>query len=210
MLFRYHPLRFIRSHCSPATSFSLSHSPHSFAPPPPTHSSSSLPRAPHFALPALFLSRLRRLAQKVDIDTLQDWIENITFSELDREDMLHFTDDHFLKIFKLAQLTIEYLLNVQNAMVTYANTLESDCARVAREAAAVDEKMHSRAEEIVILRRELRQRRKTISTYEAMLSTGAGAAGGGRHGCGAVPGASAHVCDTCGKAFVTEQVQTRR
>jgi hypothetical protein len=130
--------------------------------------------------------------------------------------MLHFTDDHFLKIFKLAQLTIEYLLNVQNAMVTYANTLESDCARVAREAAAVDEKMHSRAEEIVILRRELRQRRKTISTYEAMLSTGAGAAGaagaagGGRYGRGAVPGASAHACDTCGKAFISEQVQTRR
>lgn len=144
---------------------------------------------------------------QVDIDTLQDWIENITFSELDREDMMHFTDDHFLKLFKLAQLTIEYLLNVQNAMVTYANTLEADCSRVQREAAAIDEKMHSRAEEITILRRELRQRRKTIATYEAMLSSGPGAMGGvfGANPAQAAPGvpAQAHVCRICGKAFVS-------
>ena len=162
---------------------------------------------------------LDRVVEEVDIDTLQDWIENVTFSELDREDMLHFTDDHFLKLFKLSQLTIEYLLNVQNALVSYANGLEGDCEAARQQVSAIDEKMHGRSEEITILRRELRQRRKTIATYEAMLASNThhrqqamnaaaaqlqaqGGGGGGGGGAGQQP-VSAHVCEICSKAFVS-------
>lgn len=43
---------------------------------------------------------LQRLVEEADVDTLQDFLENITFSELQVDDLRDHSDAHFLKLFR--------------------------------------------------------------------------------------------------------------
>jgi hypothetical protein len=40
-------------------------------------------------------------------------LRNLTYSKFDHEDIENFPDQHFVKLFKLSQLSIEYLLYTQ-------------------------------------------------------------------------------------------------
>ena len=62
---------------------------------------------------------VERVIEEVDVGTLQMHLENLTFSDLCTEDMVAYTDEHFLKLFRLSQLTIEYLLNVQIESIAF-------------------------------------------------------------------------------------------
>lgn len=67
-----------------------------------------------------------RVIEDVDIDTLQSHLESIAFADLNADDLAHYADEHFIKLFRLSQLTIEYLLNVQNALLTFAKDAEEE------------------------------------------------------------------------------------
>lgn len=54
------------------------------------------------------------LVQNVDVEVLQEFLENICFADVSKEDVSTFTDEAFVKLFRLTQLIIEYLLNVQD------------------------------------------------------------------------------------------------
>lgn len=49
-----------------------------------------------------------------DLDMLEKVVGIVAFGDLDREDTCNLTDLNFLRIFRLSQLTAEYLLHVQD------------------------------------------------------------------------------------------------
>lgn len=49
-----------------------------------------------------------------DLDTLERVVGIVAFGDLDGEDTCNLTDLNFLRIFRLSQLTAEYLLHVQD------------------------------------------------------------------------------------------------
>lgn len=53
---------------------------------------------------------LDRVVKEIDLQTLETLLSNVTFASLDREDVDRLGDAHFVKLFRVAQLTIEYLL----------------------------------------------------------------------------------------------------
>jgi hypothetical protein len=55
-------------------------------------------------------------------------LENITFCNLREEDLRFVTDQHVIKLFRMAQLTIEYLLYAQEQLSTNLNALASKYA----------------------------------------------------------------------------------
>ena len=57
-----------------------------------------------------------RVAECVDIDALQRHLENVAFAALTEEDLAAHSDQAVVKGFRMAQLTIEYLLNVQDCL----------------------------------------------------------------------------------------------
>ena len=73
---------------------------------------------------------VERVIEDVDIDTLQSVLESIAFADLNVDDLAHYADDHFVKLFRLSQLIIEYLLNVQNALLTYAKDAEDEYSKI--------------------------------------------------------------------------------
>eukprot|EP00516_Mucochytrium_quahogii_P004567 CAMPEP_0203760322 /NCGR_PEP_ID=MMETSP0098-20131031/13641_1 /ASSEMBLY_ACC=CAM_ASM_000208 /TAXON_ID=96639 /ORGANISM=" , Strain NY0313808BC1" /LENGTH=917 /DNA_ID=CAMNT_0050653835 /DNA_START=81 /DNA_END=2834 /DNA_ORIENTATION=+ len=113
---------------------------------------------------------LEALVEQVDIETLQTHLENITFSELDDADMKTYTDDNFMKLFRLTQLTVEYLLNVQHTLYSYATTLERQAQGIQNEQVVAEQKMDMQNEQLTSLRRELKQKKRTLKTYEFLLT----------------------------------------
>jgi zinc finger protein DZIP1 len=58
-----------------------------------------------------------RMIREVDVDILQQHLEDLTFCLFNEEDLEYFTDRQVVKMFRLSQLTIEYLLYSQGQLV---------------------------------------------------------------------------------------------
>ena len=80
-------------------------------------------RRGHLNLRALANINLDKLVREVDIDLLQSHIENITFCNLREEDLRYFTDPQIVKLFRVSQLMLEYLLYSQDQLVENLNNL---------------------------------------------------------------------------------------
>ena len=65
-----------------------------------------------------------RLVGEVDLATLEQLLQNITYARLDREDLERLGDAHFIKLFRLSQLSIEYLIYTQNYLETLTRSLD--------------------------------------------------------------------------------------
>lgn len=57
---------------------------------------------------------LDRVTKELDLATLETLLNNVTYASLDREDLERLGDQHFIKLFRVSQLTIEYLLYTQD------------------------------------------------------------------------------------------------
>ena len=80
-------------------------------------------RRGHLNLRALANINLDKLVREVDIDLLQSQIENITFCNLKEEDLRYLTDPQIIKLFRVSQLMMEYLLYSQDQLVENLNKL---------------------------------------------------------------------------------------
>ena len=60
--------------------------------------------------------------RETDIETLERCLAAVTFGDLESEDARNLTEINFMRIFRLGQLTAEYLLHVQDRLA-YDNTL---------------------------------------------------------------------------------------
>lgn len=67
---------------------------------------------------------IERITTDVDLRTLESLLQNITYSLLDREDLERMGDAHFVKLFRLSQLSIEYLIYTQNYLETLTKSLD--------------------------------------------------------------------------------------
>ena len=111
-----------------------------------------------------------RVIREVDIDTLQLHLENLAFSEVRQDDMQFFSDEHFLKLVQLSQLTVEYLLNVQDTLAENLDDLARNFSTAQQEFEAAQLQSKYQEEKIHRLRREVKQQRRSIAAYEALLS----------------------------------------
>jgi len=53
---------------------------------------------------------LDKMVREVDLRQLEGLLQNITYAHLDRDDLERLGDAHFIKLFRLSQLSIEYLI----------------------------------------------------------------------------------------------------
>ena len=80
-------------------------------------------RRGHLNLRSLASVDLDRLIREVDVDVLQLHIENLAFCNLREEDLRYLSDPQVIKMFKISQLIIEYLLFSQDQLVENLDTM---------------------------------------------------------------------------------------
>ena len=64
----------------------------------------------------------------VDIECLQRHVEQIAFCSLREEELKYVTDQQVIKLFRIAQLIIEYLLHSQDKLISDMNDLATKYA----------------------------------------------------------------------------------
>ena len=53
---------------------------------------------------------VEKIISSVDLGQLEGLLQNLTYANLDREDLERIGDAHFIKLFRLSQMSIEYLI----------------------------------------------------------------------------------------------------
>ncbi|XP_049631568.1 cilium assembly protein DZIP1L [Suncus etruscus] len=134
---------------------------------------------------------VERVAQDLDVAVLQENIAGVTFCNLDREVCSRCgqpVDPVLLKVLRLAQLTIEYLLHCQDCLSASVAQLEARLQASLGQQERGQQELGRQADELKGVREESRRRRKMIGTLQQLLlQTGA-------H--------SYHTCHLCDKTFM--------
>lgn len=107
-----------------------------------------------------------QVARDVDVDTLQKNVVHLTFCDIDHELEGTAIDSNFVKLFKLAQLCIEYLMHSQDLLLQSLADAEEQLAEATQ---ALEEERKFRLcdqEAIRQLQRENRKRRRIIENQQ--------------------------------------------
>nr|XP_021492775.1 zinc finger protein DZIP1 isoform X4 [Meriones unguiculatus] len=132
-----------------------------------------------------------KVAGAVDVLTLQENIMNITFCKLEDEKCPHCqsgVDPVLLKLIRLAQLTIEYLMHSQDFLTSQLNLVEERLRLSISDYEQSKQLLTKQAGEIKLLKEECKRRKKMLSTQQLMIEAKA----------------SYFQCHFCDKAFMNQ------
>ncbi|XP_055965729.1 cilium assembly protein DZIP1 isoform X2 [Sorex fumeus] len=132
-----------------------------------------------------------KVAGAVDVLTLQENIMNITFCKLEDEKCPHCqcgVDPVLLKLIRLAQLTIEYLMHSQDFLTAQLRQLEERLRLSLADGEQSKQLLSKQAGDIKSLKEECKRRKKMISTQQLMIEAKT----------------SYYQCHFCDKAFMNQ------
>ncbi|XP_056420328.1 cilium assembly protein DZIP1L [Hyla sarda] len=132
-----------------------------------------------------------RVAYELDISTLQETVSTVTFCNLDNEKCPYCqqpVDPVLLKVLKLAQLTIEYLLQCQEFLCNNVTQLEDQVQKAIGEHQKTKEDMVKLGEELRKVKEENKIRKKLFEAQQTMFKGDVN---------------NYHKCQLCDKAFMT-------
>lgn len=110
---------------------------------------------------------------QLDVNTLQEHIKVVTFCCLDGErcQRCHSpVDPSLVKLFQLAQLTVEWLLHCQEFLTLSLQEAEESLTAASRERKQLLAQQKMQEERVKALTTELKQRKNVIRTQQSMLS----------------------------------------
>ncbi|XP_073432610.1 cilium assembly protein DZIP1L isoform X2 [Dendrobates tinctorius] len=132
-----------------------------------------------------------RVAYELDIPTLQETVSTVTFCNLDNEKCPYCqqpVDPVLLKVLKLAQMTIEYLLQCQEFLCNNVAQLEDQVQKAVDEHQKTKDDMAKQGEELRKVKEENKIRKKLFEAQQTMFKAEAN---------------NYHKCQLCDKAFMT-------
>ncbi|KAA6429984.1 MAG: DAZ interacting 1-like [Trebouxia sp. A1-2] len=109
-----------------------------------------------------------KMIRDTDLDMLERVVGIVAFGDLDGEDTCNLTDLNFLRIFRLSQLTAEYLLHVQDHLARENSQLKDEGVRGVQHLEAVRLRVREQKELLAGTNKELKRLRKTLKTYELL------------------------------------------
>lgn len=130
---------------------------------------------------------LDHISRTLDFNALQENILNITFCNIEAELDLRMIDPNFVKLFKLSQLTIEYLLHSQEYLTGVVGTFDEKIKAAQEEIAKTKEELEKEKKELADVKKESHKRKKLLIAQQHMIHAGSG---------------SYNKCPFCSKAFL--------
>uniref|UniRef100_H2ZXJ9 Cilium assembly protein DZIP1 N-terminal domain-containing protein n=1 Tax=Latimeria chalumnae TaxID=7897 RepID=H2ZXJ9_LATCH len=119
---------------------------------------------------------VEKVASELDFITLQENIVNVTFCDVGKERCPYCqnpVDPVLLKMFRLAQLTTEYLLHSQEYLTSSLQALEEKLQASVLEKEQIRKEIENHAEEVKSLKEECKRRKRIITSQQMMIEAGA-------------------------------------
>lgn len=113
------------------------------------------------------------VVSQLDVDALQEHVSAVTFCSLDGERCQRCqspVDPALIKLFRLAQLTVEWLLHCQEFLTLNLRVAEERLMAAGREREEVLAQQKKQEEKVKALTAELKQRKKVIRTQQSLLA----------------------------------------
>ncbi|EFJ30373.1 hypothetical protein SELMODRAFT_409244 [Selaginella moellendorffii] len=132
------------------------------------------------------------LIQEIDIGKLETVLDTIAFGDIQGEDTRNFTEQNFIKLFRLAQLMIEYLLHVQTVLADQKSQLIAAVSGARRKGEKLRLRCLWQHDALKQSQKDLKHARKTLKTYEGLLRS---------NGKQAAVQQQVHHCPCCEKIF---------
>ncbi|XP_028989115.1 cilium assembly protein DZIP1 isoform X2 [Betta splendens] len=113
------------------------------------------------------------VVSQLDVDALQEHVSMVTFCSLDGERCQRCqspVDPALVKLLRLAQLTVEWLLHCQEFLTLNLRGAEEQLAAAGRERGQLLAQQKQQEERAKMLMAELKQRKKVIRTQQSMLT----------------------------------------
>ncbi|CAF4388574.1 unnamed protein product [Rotaria socialis] len=129
-----------------------------------------------------------RIARDMDFQTLQENLENITLCNIDAEVDTRVMDPNFVKLYKMAQLTIEYLLICQDQITSQLADYDQLKNRDFHDHEDARQQIEKLKYELAETKKELKKRRKMLETQQRMLMA---------------QNSNYHTCPVCTHAFLS-------
>ncbi|XP_070610535.1 cilium assembly protein DZIP1L isoform X2 [Erythrolamprus reginae] len=133
---------------------------------------------------------VERVARELDIGILQENINSVTFCNLEAEKCPYCqqpVDPLLLKVLRMAQLTIEYLLHSQEYLSMNLALQEEQHQAVLGDCKRIKYDLDKQTEELKGVKEESKRRKKMIATQQLILQAGAN---------------NYHKCQLCDKTFM--------
>ncbi|XP_071950336.1 uncharacterized protein [Antedon mediterranea] len=128
-----------------------------------------------------------RIKADADWSVLQQNIQHVTYCNIDQELDLRSVDSTFVKLFKLAQMIIEYLMISQEHLGSVVSTLEQKLAKMVEAHSNVTMKISKQTEELKQVKQENKRRKKMLASQQSFIQSNEN---------------NYHKCLYCPKAFV--------
>lgn len=113
------------------------------------------------------------VVSQLDVDALQEHISMVTFCSLEGERCQRCqtpVDPALLKLLRLAQLTVEWLLHCQDFLSLNLRVAEERLSATGREHEQLLVQQKKQEEKVKALTAELKQRKKVIRTQQSLLA----------------------------------------
>ncbi|CAM4953272.1 unnamed protein product [Rotaria socialis] len=110
-----------------------------------------------------------RVARDLDFKVLQDNIEQITLCNIDMEVDTRAMDPNFTKLYKMAQLIIEYLLLCQDQITNQLFDYEQTKSKSTQDQDEFHRELQKLKDELNLTKKESKKRKKMIETQQKML-----------------------------------------
>jgi hypothetical protein len=118
----------------------------------------------------LSLIDVDRISETMDIDQLQEYIELVTYASLDE---LTDIDPLFVKLFRLSQFTIEYLLHSQDYLKLILQKEKKKISKKDKIVKITEDQINKIKNENILLKKENKKRRRMLEEQQRMMEVGA-------------------------------------
>ena len=123
-------------------------------------------------LRALSRIDLSDVINTVDVQVLQSIMTNVTFSEVRERDLHLFSDHAMVKLIKVLQFSVEYLMNVQNSLLSSLDEHVRENRSAQQQLRKEREARTDTTEKYRSLRQFAKQQKRSLRLYEALLVRG--------------------------------------
>ncbi|CAF0924834.1 unnamed protein product [Brachionus calyciflorus] len=130
---------------------------------------------------------LDRIARDLDVYSLQDNIDHITYCNIESELDTRLIDPNYIKLFKISQFTIEYLVHSQNYLTDVISSIETQLNTSLNQNEELKKLNDKLSKDLHDVKKENKKRKKMIETQQTLMS---------------VTSANYHQCAYCSKVFL--------
>jgi len=113
---------------------------------------------------------LAAIEKTVDIESLQYFLEQLVFGDLELSEDVRDIDPAFLKLFRLSQLSLEYLLSVQDSLAELVDTAYAECRKTEQKLRRSRDRLRERETSITHLKQYIRNKNQALHWYKQHLN----------------------------------------